>query len=103
MRRCRFRSWIRFAELGALSSTRRTAYNNGVTEEIVRALDQGRVAFGTRWSWRPRFLGLRATGPTSAGFRAFRIHQAVEASLRRLQTDVIDLYQIHRWDFDSRG
>jgi aryl-alcohol dehydrogenase (NADP+) len=27
--------------------------------------------------------------------------QAVDASLRRLRTDYIDLYQIHRWDYET--
>jgi aryl-alcohol dehydrogenase-like predicted oxidoreductase len=44
--------------------------------------------------------GVSKTGPDPNDYGASRYHlaQAVEASLRRLQTDVIDLYQIHRWD-----
>lgn len=38
-------------------------------------------------------------GPNDGGLSRIHIQRAVEGSLRRLQTDVIDLYQIHRWDY----
>jgi aryl-alcohol dehydrogenase-like predicted oxidoreductase len=37
-------------------------------------------------------------GPNDAGTSRYHIQNAVEASLRRLGTDHIDLYQIHSWD-----
>ena len=37
-------------------------------------------------------------GPNDAGASRYHIVSGVEASLRRLQTDHIDLYQIHNWD-----
>lgn len=37
-------------------------------------------------------------GPNDKGASRYHILQGVEASLRRLQTDHIDLYQMHRWD-----
>ena len=40
-------------------------------------------------------------GPDKKGLRAAYIRTAVEASLRRLQTDYIDLYQSHRDDADT--
>ena len=42
-----------------------------------------------------------ATGPTTRRLSARHIREACEASLRRLQTDHIDLYQMHHVDRDT--
>ena len=68
--------------------------NNGGSEEIIgRALAgrRDRVVLGTKFG---SDLG---DGETALGGRPY-IRKAVEASLRRLQTDWIDLYQYHRPD-----
>ncbi len=42
-----------------------------------------------------------AKGPNDRGASRFHIMNAVDASLRRLNTDYIDLYQIHCWDEET--
>jgi aryl-alcohol dehydrogenase-like predicted oxidoreductase len=73
------------------------AYQRGTSEEVVgRWLkargNRDRVVLATK------VFGQMGDGPNDGGLSRLHIQTAVEASLRRLQTDVIDLYQIHRWD-----
>lgn len=73
-------------------------YSAGESEEIVgKAIRDRRddVVLATK-VWGPM-----GDGPHRKGLSRKTIQQEVEASLRRLGTDVIDLYQIHRPDFDT--
>jgi aryl-alcohol dehydrogenase (NADP+) len=72
-------------------------YSRGVSEEVVgRALadmaQRDQVVIATKV-----FFPL-GNGPNDGGLSRKHILDAVDASLRRLGTDYIDLYQIHRWD-----
>jgi aryl-alcohol dehydrogenase-like predicted oxidoreductase len=71
-------------------------YSRGESEEIVgKALSGGRrenVVLATK------FHGSMGEDPNQRGNSRRWIMQEVEASLKRLQTDWIDLYQVHRWD-----
>src|SRR5580692_12588396 len=40
-------------------------------------------------------------GPNDRGLSRKHIVSAIDASLRRLGTDYVDLYQIHRWDYQT--
>lgn len=75
-------------------------YSVGVSEEVVgRALadfarrDQVVVATKVFWPVGP--------GPNDKGLSRRHIMDAIDASLRRLGVDYIDLYQIHRWDYET--
>ncbi len=72
-------------------------YSLGTSEEIVgRALrdlaDRDEIVLATK------VFGPMRSGPNAGGLSRKAIMTEVEASLRRLGTDYIDLYQIHRWD-----
>jgi aryl-alcohol dehydrogenase-like predicted oxidoreductase len=72
-------------------------YSDGTSEEIVgRALKdfakREDVIIATKVNGRMR------PGPHGVGLSRKSIMHEVEQSLRRLGTDYIDLYQIHRWD-----
>jgi aryl-alcohol dehydrogenase-like predicted oxidoreductase len=73
-------------------------YSRGESEEIVGRALQGRrdqVVLATK------VHGTMGEGPNERGNSRRWILQECEASLRRLGTDWIDLYQIHRWDSDT--
>jgi len=72
-------------------------YSDGSSEEIVgRALleyaRRGEVVIATKVNQRMH------KGPNGAGLSRKAIFAEVDASLRRLGTDFVDIYQIHRWD-----
>ena len=46
--------------------------------------------------------GLKAgEGPNDAGSSRYHLMRELEGSLRRLQTDYVDLYQVHTWDAET--
>ena len=62
------------------------------------------VALKGRWDKffvATKFVNPTGEGPNDRGASRYHIAQAVEASLRRLQSDHIDLYYVHRWDADT--
>jgi aryl-alcohol dehydrogenase-like predicted oxidoreductase len=73
------------------------AYSDGTSEEIVgQALKdytrRDEVVIATKV-----FFPM-SKGPNGGGLSRKSIFTAIDASLRRLGTDYVDLYQIHRWD-----
>ena len=59
------------------------------------------AAGGRRSCWPPRCTAVATRGRTRRGCPRSHIRQACEDSLRRLQTDHIDLYQMHHVDRDT--
>jgi aryl-alcohol dehydrogenase-like predicted oxidoreductase len=71
------------------------AYSAGLSEEILGE------ALGTRrdrWLIATKARFRMGDGPNDAGLSRHHLIAACEASLRRLRTDHIDLYQMHEWD-----
>ena len=70
-------------------------YSLGASEEIIgAALESRRDRF--LLSTKARFA--MGPGPNDGGLSRHHLIEACEASLRRLRTDHIDLYQLHEWD-----
>ncbi len=70
-------------------------YSKGVAEEIVGEAIAGRrerIVLATKARFR------MGEGQNDAGLSRQHLIAACEASLKRLGTDVIDLYQLHQWD-----
>lgn len=85
----------RFLEAGGNFVDTANVYSAGVSEEITgRALGKRRddVILATK----VRFA--MGDGPNDVGVSRRSIRKQVEASLRRLSTEWIDLYQVHCWD-----
>lgn len=92
------RPFIRRAlELGITTFDTANVYSNGSSEEIVgRAL--GEYATREEVVIATKVHGKMRSGPNGGGLSRGHIMEQIDASLRRLGTDYIDLYQIHRWD-----
>jgi aryl-alcohol dehydrogenase-like predicted oxidoreductase len=70
-------------------------YSGGAAEEILGQALSGRrdrvlLASKARFAMGP--------GPNDAGLSRHHLIEACEASIRRLQVDYLDLYQVHEWD-----
>ena len=90
----------RAIELGINFFDTADAYSLGVSEEIVgRALKdfarRDEIVIATKV-----FFAM-GDKPNQGGLSRVHIMNAIDDSLRRLGTDYIDLYQIHRWDPDT--
>ncbi len=75
-------------------------YSHGSSEEVLgRALgemaDRDEVVIATKL-----FMPMRE-GPNGRGLSRKAIMAEIDHSLRRLGTDYVDLYQVHRWDYET--
>jgi aryl-alcohol dehydrogenase-like predicted oxidoreductase len=70
-------------------------YSAGLSEEII-----GQALGSSREDWlvATKVRMPMGDGPNDAGLSRHHIIRGAEASLRRLGTDYIDLYQLHEWD-----
>ena len=94
----------RALELGINFFDTANIYSNGTSEEFLgRALKdfakREQVVIATKVFFNAPFNSEHA--PNVNGLSRKAIFQEVEKSLQRLQTDYIDLYIIHRWDYNT--
>ena len=90
----------RALELGINFFDTADVYSNGMSEEVVgRALrdfaKRDEIVLATK------VHGVISPGPNNGGLSRKHILAAIDASLTRLGTDYVDLYQIHRWDYET--
>ncbi|MCV4231439.1 aldo/keto reductase [Virgibacillus sp. LDC1] len=87
-------------ELGINFFDTANVYSDGTSEEIVgRALkdyaNRDEIVLATKVHFRMH------EGPNGMGLSRKSIMSEIDKSLKRLGTDYVDLYQIHRWDYDT--
>jgi aryl-alcohol dehydrogenase-like predicted oxidoreductase len=85
-----------FAEAGGNFIDTANFYTNGTSERIVGELvapDRDHWVVATKYA-----LNARPDDPNAGGGHRKSLVQALDASLRRLGTDYIDLYWVHVWD-----
>ncbi len=90
----------RALELGINFLDTANVYSNGMSETVVgRALrdfaSRDEVVIATKVYFE------MGTGPNDRGLSRKHILSSIDASLKRLGTDYVDLYQIHRWDYET--
>ena len=90
----------RALELGINFFDTADVYSIGASEEVLgRALkkfaQRDQVVIATK------VYSQMSDDPNDKGLSRKHIMDSVDASLRRLDTDYIDLYQIHRWDYET--
>jgi aryl-alcohol dehydrogenase (NADP+) len=73
-------------------------YNGGRSEEVVgEAIREARA----HWVLATKLANPMGKGPNEGGLSRVYVFRAVEASLRRLGTDVIDIYYLHKEDHQT--
>jgi aryl-alcohol dehydrogenase-like predicted oxidoreductase len=94
-----------FAEAGGNFVDTSDVYTEGESEEILGefiASDRDRWVVASKFTGSHGIIGVRdgfRPHPNSGGNSRKHMMSAVEASLRRLATDRIDIYYVHFWDF----
>jgi len=86
-----------FAEAGGTLIDTANKYTNGTSESILGdllATDREHFVVGTKYS-----LNVRDGDLNAGGNHRKSLVQALEASLRRLRTDHVDIFWLHAWDY----
>jgi len=88
----------RALDLGVTTVDTADVYSRGRSEEIIGKALKGRREQAEILTKVRASMG---DGPHDKGLSRKHIVEGCEASLRRLQTDYIDLYQAHSWDAEA--
>ena len=90
----------RALEMGINFFDTANVYSNGMSEEVTgRALRDFARRDEVVIATKVRFA--TGKGANNQGLSRKHILSAINASLKRLGTDYVDLYQIHRWDYET--
>jgi aryl-alcohol dehydrogenase-like predicted oxidoreductase len=76
-------------------------YSGGVTEEITGRLLSKLFRCRDDYVLATKVYFPMGPGPNDHGLSRKHVLASIDASLRRLGTDYVDLYQIHRWDYGT--
>jgi len=88
-------------ELGINFFDTANVYSLGRSEEIVGKALRDFAASRDEVVIATKVHGEMGSGPNDHGLSRKHILSAIDASLKRLGTDYVDLYQIHRWDYET--
>ncbi|HET6819213.1 MAG TPA: aldo/keto reductase, partial [Candidatus Limnocylindria bacterium] len=91
----------RAVEAGVTFFDTADTYSNGLTEEITGRLLAKTFDHRDDYVLATKVFFPMGPGPNDRGLSRKHILAAIDASLRRLGTDYVDLYQIHRWDDET--
>lgn len=89
----------RYVEAGGNFIDTANFYTNGTSESMLAdfiAAERERLVVATKYT-----LNMKVGDPNAGGNHRKNMVQAVEASLKRLKTDYIDLYWLHAWDYTT--
>jgi aryl-alcohol dehydrogenase-like predicted oxidoreductase len=89
------------AEAGVIFFDTADTYSDGLTEEITGRLLGKLFARREDYVLATKVFFPMGPGPNDRGLSRKHILAAIDDSLRRLGTDYVDLYQIHRWDYET--
>lgn len=88
----------RFVEVGGNFVDTANVYSRGVSEEIIGGWLANRPGVRDTVVLATKGRFPMGDGPNDAGLSRVNLHRALDASLRRLGVDHVDLYQAHAWD-----
>ncbi len=91
-----------FVEAGGNFLDTSNRYQEGMSEELLGefiASERDKFVLGSKYSLYDTFAMMN--DPNASGNHRKNLVRSVEASLKRLQTDYIDLLWVHIWDFTT--